>query len=170
MMNKWSYDVRIELIKMGGGGDGLSKYLPVAVMYGVDGDFVIGAGTEMTVGFAVILRGPDAGKVVGFLDGAPGPAAGGADASAALEGMYIFYSGDANNFSAELLKGYRTEFSGSFSAIIDLGITGFIGRNINPIDGGRVYGIGGSFGVGWPVFNRILNGNINKGTTTIYGN
>jgi hypothetical protein len=138
-------------------------------MYGLDGDFVIGAGSEMTIGFAVILRGPDAGKVVGFLDGtSAGPTAAGADASAALEGMYIFYSGDVNNFSAKLLEGYRTEFSGSFSAIIDLGITGFMGE-INPKDGGRVYGFGGSFGVGWSVFDAVINGNFNKGTTVIYG-
>ncbi|WP_436517257.1 DUF6443 domain-containing protein [Ekhidna sp. To15] len=174
--NEWSADissVKWQLIngKLSRAKRSIGKRMPVALMYGLDGDFVVGAGTELTIGGAIILRGPDAGKVVGFLDGTgAGPTAGGGDASASIEGMYVFYSGNVENFNASMLEGYRTEVSGSFSAVVDFGVNSFWARDVNPIDGGRVYGFGGSFGIGWPVFNSVINGNTNYGQTIIFGN
>jgi RHS repeat-associated protein len=145
----------------------LSKYLPVALMWALDGDFVIGLGVEGSIGFGVILRGPDAGKWFGTLDGTNfGPTAVGADASVSLQGQYVFYSGDINNFSAASLEGFRTELSIAFDAGVDIGFSGF--RSHDKF-GGTITGGGGSLGVGFPVFGWVINGNVNIGTTTIYG-
>ncbi|WP_436517261.1 hypothetical protein [Ekhidna sp. To15] len=35
---------------------------------------------------------------------------------------------------------------------------------------GRLALAGGSFGIGWPVFNSVINGNTNYGQTIIFGN
>jgi len=141
-----------------------SNLIPVAVMWGVDMDFVIGYGTELTVGAAIIFRGPDAGEVYPFLDGSY--QAIGEDISASFEGLWIFYTGNSSNFNATSLEGIRTEISAAITRGIDIGTQVFFGQL--DIHGGRVIGIGGSIGVGYPVFGLPASININRGETVVY--
>lgn len=136
-------------------------------MVGGDVDLFAAGGGEFGAGFIHILRGPDAGKTVGYLDRGVG---GGLDLSIGVEGGVIFYTGDVKNFQIELLQGDRNEYS---AATPILGVNGFISSTPNPIDGGKVIGIMGTYGPGINPLNLFgiavpFMFNFNYGSTKIY--
>ena len=99
-----------------------------------------------------------------FLDGSY--QAIGEDISASFEGLWIFYTGNSSNFNATSLEGIRTEISAAITRGIDIGTQVFFGQL--DIHGGRGIGIGGSIGVGYPVFGLPASININRGETVVY--
>jgi hypothetical protein len=121
-------------------GDGWKSLLPVAILIGGDVDLFVGGGVDFGAGGILILRGPDAGQFVGYLDRGVGL---GLDLSLVGEGGFLFYTGDASNFTKDHLRGDRTEVSGAFLTW---------GGNVfwTPKDGygERVIGVLGTYGPG----------------------
>jgi hypothetical protein len=121
-------------------GDGWRSLLPVAILIGGDVDLFVGGGVDFGAGGILILRGPDAGQFVGYLDRGVGL---GLDLSLVGEGGFLFYTVDASNFTKDHLRGDRTEVSGAFLTW---------GGNVfwTPKDGygERVIGVLGTYGPG----------------------
>src|SRR5690606_525767 len=121
-------------------GDGWRSFLPVAVMVGGDLDLFAGGGGDVSAGGILILRGPDAGQFVSYLDYGVGF---GLDLSLVAEGGLIFYTGDVSKFTKNHLKGERTEV-----AVSVLSWGGNIFWTPEDIDNGRVIGVLGTYGPG----------------------
>lgn len=109
-------------------------------MIGGDVDLFVGGAGEVGAGGILILRGPDAGKFVAYLDYGVGL---GLDLSIVAEGGVIFYTGDASKFTMDHLRGNRTEVAGAFGTI-----RGNVFWAPQDADGERVIGVLGSLGPG----------------------
>lgn len=139
-----------------------SNLLPVAKAVGLDVDFQIAVGGNVSVGGIHILQGPDAGRIVLYTDLGVGA---GLDVSGSLKETNIFFTGDINDFTIEALRGNRMEYSGAVT-INGVDVSGGFFQSIDLINGGRVFGI--SVGVGVGAFPYWISGGSNFGTTTIY--
>ena len=161
---------RLAPAQQGGPGDpnsdpGWKSFMPVGILLGGDLDFFVGGGGELGAGGILVIRGPDAGKFVTYLDYGVGL---GLDLSAVVEGGLIFYTGNADEFTINTLKGARTE----------VGLAaGMIGANVflssQDAAGGRVVGVLGTYG---PGINPLVlfgiptpfTGNVNHGETSLF--
>lgn len=140
------------------------------VAYIVSANFVgqFGHGPDGELGYVIIVKGPDAGKVIPIQDLGYG-CGNNFSLSGAGKGSAIFYTGSPENFTLSELLGGRTELNYAK----DIGKFLFIGAGGMYSDktpsGERVIGMTLSFGVTLPVLNfkKLPSVTVNYGSTLL---
>lgn len=139
---------------------------PVAYVISANVVGQFGHGVDGEIGYVIIVKGADAGKVIPIQDLGYG---GGNIFSLSLagKGSAIFYTGSSENFTLSELLGGRTEanFAQDISKFLFLGAGGMVSDKTS--QGENVIGVALSFGVQLPVFNykKLPAITINYGST-----